>query len=118
MRQSGTGSAILSAECGMVRGLCEAGKPRSCNMRSRQQGATFLGMVVIVAIVGFGLYAGVRLTPLYLEYLAVVRAMEQTAKEHNEVTTPNELRIYMDRRWVIEDIKSIQPAQIDIKKAA
>ena len=37
-------------------------------MRSRQRGATFIGMVVIIAILGLGLYGGIRLTPLYMEY--------------------------------------------------
>lgn len=87
-------------------------------MRSRQRGATFIGMVVIVAILGLGLYAGIRLTPLYLEYMAVVRALEQTAKEHaGGATTPNQLRSSLDRRWTIEDIKSVDPKEIEIKKS-
>jgi len=45
-----------------------------------QRGATFLGMLVIVAILGAALYAGIRLTPIYLEYFAIVRAMDQIAK--------------------------------------
>jgi hypothetical protein len=86
-------------------------------MRSRQRGATFIGMLVIVAILGFGLYGAIRLIPLYLEYMAVVRAMDQTAKEHKDSgTSPNELRVSLDRRWTIEDIKSIQPKEIEIKK--
>ena len=51
-------------------------------MRSRQLGATFIGMAIIVAIIGVGLYAGIRLVPIYMEYMAVVRALDQTAKEH------------------------------------
>ena len=84
-------------------------------MRSRQRGATFIGMVVIIAILGLGLYGGIRLTPLYMEYMAVARAMEQTAKEGN--ASPNQLRTSLDRRWSIEDIKSIQPKDIEIKRA-
>ena len=88
-------------------------------MRSRQRGATFIGMLVIVAILGFGLYGAIRLTPLYFEYMAIVRALEQTAKEHNDgMTSPNELRTSLDRRWTIEDIKSIQPKEIEIKKTS
>lgn len=83
-------------------------------MRSRQRGATFLGMVIIVAIIGFGLYAGLRVFPLYMEYLAVVRAMEQTAKEG--FNSPNAARVALDRRWSIEDIKSIDPKDIEIKR--
>lgn len=87
-------------------------------MRSRQRGATFIGMVVILAILGFALYGGIRLTPLYFEYMAIVRALDQTAKEHNgNATSPNQLRTSLDRRWTIEDIKSIQPKEIDIKKS-
>lgn len=85
-------------------------------MRSRQQGATFIGMVVIIAILGLGLYGGIRLTPLYMEYMAVARAMEQTAKEGN-ASSPNQLRTSLDRRWTIEDIKSIEPKDIEIKRA-
>jgi hypothetical protein len=87
-------------------------------MRSRQRGATFIGMLVIVAILGLGLYAGIRLTPVYLEYMAIVRALEQTAKEHKDATSPHELRTSLDRRWTIEDIKSIHPRNIEIRKAA
>lgn len=83
-------------------------------MRSRQRGATFLGMVIIVAIIGFGLYAGIRVFPLYLEYTAVVRAMEQTAKEG--FNSPTDARVALSRRWSIEDIKSIDPKDIEIKR--
>jgi hypothetical protein len=83
----------------------------------RQRGATFIGMVIIAAILGFGLYAGIRLVPLYFEYMEVARAMEQTAKEHaGEPTSPQELRNSLDRRWTVEDIKSIDPKQMEIKR--
>ncbi len=86
-------------------------------MLSRQRGATAIGILVIVGIVGFGLYGGIRLLPLYTEYMAVVRAMEQTASETSgDATNPSELRRALDRRWTIEDIKSIQPKDIEIKK--
>jgi hypothetical protein len=87
-------------------------------MRSRQRGATFLGMVTIIAILGFALYAGIRLAPLYFEYMAVVRALEQTAKEHTgESTSLQDLRVSLDRRWTVEDIHSIDAKEIEIKKA-
>lgn len=87
-------------------------------MRSRQRGATLIGIVVILAILGFALYAGIRLVPVYFEYMAVARALEQTAKEHaGNPTSPQDLRNSLDRRWIVEDIHSIQPKEIEIKKA-
>ena len=86
-------------------------------MFSRHRGATAIGMLVVVAIIGFGLYGAIRLVPIYAEYMAVVRAMEQTADEANaDSTNPSELRRALDRRWTVEDIKSIQPKEIEIKK--
>lgn len=86
-------------------------------MRSRQRGATALGMLCIVAIIGFALYGGIRLFPVYMEYLAVARALDQTAEElGGNTTSPQALRISLDRRWTIEDIKSLEPKDIEIKK--
>jgi Domain of unknown function (DUF4845) len=90
----------------------------SFTMRSRQRGATLVGIVVILGILGFALYGAIRLTPVYFEYMAVARALEQTAKEHaGGPTSPENLRVSLDRRWVIEDIHSILPKEIEIKKA-
>jgi hypothetical protein len=86
-------------------------------MFARQRGATFIGMLVIGGILALGLYAAMRLVPVYFEYMEVVRAMEQTAKEHaGNPTNPQELRSSLDRRWTVEDIKSIQPKQMIIKR--
>jgi hypothetical protein len=88
-------------------------------MYRRQRGATFLGMMTIVAILGFALYGGIRLAPLYLEYMGIVKALEQTAKEHSDGTTsPDQLRTSLDRRWTIEDFKSIQPKNVEIKRTS
>ena len=88
-------------------------------MFARQRGATFLGMLTIVAILGFALYAGIRLVPVYLEYMAVVRAMEQTATENGGgSTSPRELYLALERRWTVEDIMSIESKEIEIRKVS
>ena len=86
-------------------------------MRSRQRGATFLGMVVILAILGFALYAGIRLVPVYLEYMAVARALEQTAKETCDGRPArSSCAMSLDRRWT-RGHPQHQPKDIEIKKA-
>jgi hypothetical protein len=50
-------------------------------MRNKQLGVTAIGWLILLtpfAIVG---YAGVRLAPLYLNYMKVTRAMEQSGGE-------------------------------------
>lgn len=88
-------------------------------MLARQRGATFIGMVVIIAILGFAIYAGIRLTPLYVEYMAVARALEQTKKEYDgQAPNPQALRTSLDRRWTVEDIKSLGFKEVEITKSA
>lgn len=83
-------------------------------MRSRQRGATALGMLTIVAILGLAVFALIRLVPLYLEYIAVARALDQTAKE--SAGSPEALRSSLIRRWTVEDIKTIKAQDVEIKR--
>jgi hypothetical protein len=87
-------------------------------MQQRQRGATFLGMVTILLILGAGLYAGIRLVPVFLEYTKVARALEQVRDEHAAIdTNPQLIRNSLERRWDVEDIKSIGWKEVVIKKA-
>jgi hypothetical protein len=86
-------------------------------MYLRQRGATFLGMVTIIAILGCGVYGALRLTPIYMEYMAVSRALQQTAEEFDgDNPSVQQLRIALDRRWTIEDIMSLEPKDVEIKR--
>ena len=87
-------------------------------MFRRQYGATALGMLIIAAILGMAVYAGIRLVPIYLEYMAVARILDQTAKENRGATTmsPLDLRVAMERRWRTETITSFEPKDLDIKR--
>ena len=86
-------------------------------MKHRQRGATFLGIVVILLILGAALYAGIRLVPVFLDYTKVARAMEQVRDEHSAIDTNSQLiRNSLERRWDVEDILSIGWKEILIKK--
>ena len=87
-------------------------------MKQRQRGMTFLGMVTILVILGAALYAGIRLVPVFLEYTKVARALEQVRDEHSAVDTNAQLiRNSLERRWDVEDIKSIGWKEVEIKKS-
>ena len=88
-------------------------------MKHRQRGATFLGIVVILLILGAGLYAGIRLVPVFLEYTKVARALEQVRDENAAVdTSSQQLRIALERRWDVEDIQRIGWKEIVITKTS
>ncbi len=86
-------------------------------MKQRQRGMTFLGMVTILVILGAAVYAGIRLVPVYLEFTEVARALEQVRDEHAAIdTNPQMIRNSLERRWDVEDIKSIGWKEIEIKR--
>ena len=86
-------------------------------MRNRQRGATFIGMVVIILILGAGLYAAIRLVPVYLEFTKVARALEQVRDEEaSNDTNPQMIRRALEKRWDVEDIASIDWKEVEIRK--
>jgi ribonuclease HI len=88
-------------------------------MKHRQRGATFLGMVTILLILGAGLYGAIRLVPVYLEYTKVARALEQVRDEHAAIDTNSQMiRNSLERRWDVEDITSIGWKELEIKKTS
>jgi hypothetical protein len=88
-------------------------------MKNRQRGATFLGMVVILVILGSALYAGIRLVPVYLEYTKVARALEQVRDENAaDETSSQMIRNALERRWDVEDIASIGWKEVEIRKTS
>jgi hypothetical protein len=83
-------------------------------MRNKQQGITLIGWIVLLVPVAIVFYAGVRLTPAYLNYMKVARSVEQLAEEYkgDEQVTAPQLRTSLQKRF---DVQSVDyPAVQDI----
>ena len=50
-------------------------------MRRKQGGITLIGFIIVAAVVGFFLYIGIKLFPMYSEYYAVKSALKSLAAE-------------------------------------
>lgn len=88
-------------------------------MKQRQRGMTFLGIMTILAILGFAIYGAIRVVPVYLEYMEVARAMEQVREEHSAIETSAQMiRNSLERRWDVEDIKGLSWKDVSIKKTS
>ena len=72
-------------------------------MRNRQRGVTAIGWLFLltpIAIVG---YAGIRVAPLYLNYMKVNRALDQVASDFKGGGgDPNTIRTVVDRHFEID----------------
>jgi hypothetical protein len=88
-------------------------------MKHRQRGATFLGIVTILLILGTAIYAGIRLSPIYLDYMKVARSLEAVRDDQASVETNQRLiRNSLERRWDVEDVKGIDWREVEIAKSA
>jgi Tfp pilus assembly protein PilE len=86
-------------------------------MRQRQQGMTMIGLLFVLALVGTILYAGIRLAPLYLNYMKVARSMDATASEFkSENPDVGSMRRSLEKHWQIEDINSVEAKDVEVSK--
>ena len=85
--------------------------------RDRQRGMTFIGMLFILVMLGMFLYAGVRLLPIYLNYMKVARSMDAAAGEFKtENPDPGAVRGSLEKHWQIEDISSVDAKDVEVAK--
>ena len=72
-------------------------------MRNRQLGVTAIGWLFLLTPVAIVVYAGIRLTPVYLNYMKVAKAMDQTGTELKAGgANPQSIRTTIDRHFEID----------------
>jgi uncharacterized protein DUF4845 len=82
-------------------------------MRFRQRGITLIGWLFLLtplAVVG---YAAMRLAPVYLNYMKVVRALNLVASDTNGNADPRAIRTTIDKHFEIDMVD--YPTSKDIK---
>ena len=88
-------------------------------MRNRQLGVTAIGWLVLLTPCVIVIYAGIRLAPLYLNYMKVVRAVDNAAsaaKTGGATGAPGDIqtmRVAIDRHFEIDMVDF--PTSKDIK---
>ena len=89
----------------------------TCSNRNRQQGVTFIGAMCILALVGLIAFAGLRLMPVYLNYLKVARSMDAAAAEFkSDNPDPGLVRRSLEKHWQIEDISGVEAKEVEVVK--
>lgn len=84
-------------------------------MRNRQMGVTFIGWLVLLTPMAIVLYAGIRLAPIYLNYMKVAKAIDQAGNELKGGGDAASIRNSIDRKFEIDMVE--YPTIKDIKIA-
>ena len=86
-------------------------------LRHSQQGMTMIGLLCILVLIGTIGYAGLRLVPLYLNYMKVARSMDVTASEFKgENPDMDGIRRSLEKHWQIEDISGVEAKEVEVLK--
>jgi hypothetical protein len=80
----------------------------------RQGGMSFLGFLIVAAVVVFFAIVGMKVVPTVIEYSAIQRAVKKAAQDGGE--TPASIRAKFDQFSAVDDISSIKGTDLDITK--
>ncbi|HSM69534.1 MAG TPA: DUF4845 domain-containing protein [Xanthomonadales bacterium] len=82
----------------------------------RQKGLTLIGFLIVLSLVIFATYIGMRIGPLYMEYYSVVSAMNGVAKERGaaQISLFEARRKVLDRLYVSYASNNVNEKHIKI----
>ncbi len=87
-------------------------------MYRRQRGVTAIGWMFLLVPIGIVLYAGIRLTPVYLNYMKVARSLEQLSQSTSsaDVASAVNVRRSLERYFDIEGINFPTTEDIGVRR--
>lgn len=89
-------------------------RPRS---RHRQAGMTTLGLIILVTFIGLFAFAGIRLTPVYLNYMKVAGVVSGVYKEFDGANASRAgIRSSISRRFDIESVAELTAKDVKVTK--
>jgi hypothetical protein len=86
-------------------------------IRNRQKGVTAIGWLVLLTPFAIVIYAGIRLAPVYLNYMKVAKAMDQVGNElKSGGVSPESIRNTIDRHFEIDMVEYPTTKDITVTK--
>ena len=86
-------------------------------MRAQQRGITFIGWLFLLVPLAIVFYAGVRLAPIYLNYMKVVHSLDSMQSEYKaETATATDLSKSLEKQFDVQSIDYPTVKDITIKR--
>ena len=90
---------------------------RRLSLKNRQAGMTTLGVIILVSFIGIFAFAGIRLTPVYLNYMKVAGVVSGVHSEFDGANaTRAMIRSSVSRRFDIESVGIITAKDVKVTK--
>lgn len=85
--------------------------------RSKQDGMTLLGFLMVLAVVGMFAFVAMRLFPVYSEYYSVVQDMKGVQMEPGVANwPPAQVRDRLFRRFYISYVENVKPEHVKVTR--
>jgi hypothetical protein len=89
------------------------------DMRFRQTGITAIGFLLIAAMVGLLGFAGLKLTPVYLENMKIKQILKDVKSDLDGANpSPQSIRRAIDQRLNVEMVYDFDARDFEIEKSA
>ena len=86
-------------------------------MKRKQRGITFIGFLIVLAVVGFAAFIGMKLFPMYQEFYAVKTAAKGLATEPGVGDMdPAKIQDLFFRRLYINYSENVKPQNVKIER--
>ena len=87
-------------------------------MKRTQGGMTLIGFVIVLAVIGFAAYIGMKLVPMYSEYYAVKSALKGLKAEPGIANqAPAKIQDLFFRRLYISYSENVKPSNVTLERA-
>jgi hypothetical protein len=88
------------------------------SMKRTQRGITLLGFIMVLGIIGFFAYVGMKLFPMYSEYYSVKSALKGMASDPAVANAdPARIQDLFFRRMRIDYTQNVKPEHFKIQRA-
>ncbi|SIQ77881.1 DUF4845 domain-containing protein [Solilutibacter tolerans] len=88
-------------------------------MKQNQKGVSLTGFLVLLAVVGFALFIGMKLFPMYQEYWGVQRALKNLANSSSQsVAEQGGVKTALIRSMRVGYVTSVEPQHIKIERGS
>lgn len=85
--------------------------------KATQGGLTLVGFIVVLSVVGFFAFVGMKLFPVYIEYYSVVSDMKGVQSEPGVANmSPDKIRDLLNRRFYVSYVESVKREHIFITR--
>jgi hypothetical protein len=86
-------------------------------MKRKQSGMTLIGFLVVLAVVGFAAYIGMKLFPMYQEYHTVRSIMKSLAAEPGiGDMDPHKIQTLISRRLSIDYVDNVKSSDFKFER--